>query len=110
MFTYGAKVIEVVDGDTLKLDIDLGMRVHVQETVRLARINAPEMDTLAGIQAKAFVVDALAKASNITVSTSRSEKYGRWLVELNAVFAGSGPQTQNLSDLLLHSSHATRYP
>ena len=34
MFTYQAKLIDVIDGDTVDLMIDLGFGVHVKERCR----------------------------------------------------------------------------
>ena len=41
-YQYRAKVVRVVDGDTVILSVDLGFRVQHEISVRLARINAPE--------------------------------------------------------------------
>jgi len=43
MYTYKAKVIRWIDGDTLQVEIDLGFYVQTVQKIRLARIDAPEM-------------------------------------------------------------------
>ena len=48
LFTYRAKVLRVVDGDTLWLGIRLGPGRWVKEKVRLRGIDCPEMDTPEG--------------------------------------------------------------
>jgi micrococcal nuclease len=45
---YQAKIVEVVDGDTFDLMIDLGFNTFVKERMRLYGIDAPEMRTQAG--------------------------------------------------------------
>ena len=45
MYTYKAKVLEWIDGDTLWVEIDLGFYVQTRQKIRLARINAPELDS-----------------------------------------------------------------
>jgi micrococcal nuclease len=45
---YQAKIVEVVDGDTFDLMIDLGFNTFVKERMRLYGIDAPEMMTQAG--------------------------------------------------------------
>lgn len=86
MFQYLARIIEVLDGDTLKLDLDLGFRVHIFETVRLARIDTPETVnyTLSGIDdpAKNYILKYCPIGSACVVGITRQEKYGRWLAEL----------------------------
>lgn len=43
MYEYKCKVLRVVDGDTVDVDIDLGFGVWLQEErIRLAGIDAPE--------------------------------------------------------------------
>jgi len=86
MFQYLAKVISVLDGDTLKLDIDLGFRCHIFETVRLARIDTPEIVNfgLDGVHDRAmgYVLQCCPPGSMCVVGITRQEKYGRWLAEL----------------------------
>ncbi len=43
MYSYHAKILDWVDGDTLVLEIDLGFHARRTERIRLARINTPEM-------------------------------------------------------------------
>lgn len=46
MYDYKARVLEVHDGDTIKVDIDLGFHLHFKTDLRLEYINAPELGTL----------------------------------------------------------------
>lgn len=86
MFQYEAKVLRVVDGDTLVLDIDLGFFVKIQETVRLARINTPETVgfNAQGINdpAKNYIFSNCPPGSVVVVNITRKEKYGRWLADV----------------------------
>ena len=52
MYRYNAKLIRVVDGDTIDAHIDLGFDVHVKKRIRLAGINAPESRTRNKIEKK----------------------------------------------------------
>ncbi len=45
MYTYNAKLVRVVDGDTVDLKIDLGFDIWINERVRLKDIDAPEVRT-----------------------------------------------------------------
>ena len=42
MYEYEAVVLRIVDGDTFDLDVDLGLKIHRHERVRLATINVFE--------------------------------------------------------------------
>lgn len=95
MFQYVAKILTIIDGDTLKLDIDLGFRTHIFETVRLARIDTPESVNYGaqGIRdpAKMFIEQVCPVGSWCVVEITRQEKYGRWLAELFYITGESEP-------------------
>lgn len=55
MWTYRAALIQVIDGDTLRLDIDLGFHVHTQQDIRLLAVSAPELNQPGGAEATDFV-------------------------------------------------------
>ena len=91
MFTYAAKLIEVIDADTVDLLIDLGFGVHVKERCRLYGIDAPEMPTAQGQAAKAYLESLLGTATgDLHVQTikmtrkpkEKTDKYGRYLAVL----------------------------
>lgn len=86
MFQYMARVARIVDGDTLHLDLDLGFHIHVNVTVRLARINAPDVVNYgaSGVndRAMAYIEKYLPIGAACVVNISRAEKYGRWLAEV----------------------------
>lgn len=90
----------VVDGDTLDLNIDCGLHTHRVERVRLARINAPEMNTDAGKAAKAWLENKLLSVIfSVRTIKDRQEKYGRYLAE---VFIG----LENVNDAMVAAGHA----
>lgn len=84
MYRYRAKLLRVVDGDTVNLEIDLGLDVKRQIKCRLFGLNAPEKNTAEGKAAAAWLVERLARCKSIVAETikDRTEKYGRYLVEL----------------------------
>lgn len=84
MYTYRAIVIKVIDGDTVDLNIDLGFHISVSKRIRLSLIDASEMNTDAGKQAKQFVSDKLSEGKSVIVQTKldSSDKYGRILGEI----------------------------
>lgn len=73
--------VRVVDGDTLEATVLLPMRTLRREVFRLARINAPEMNTTAGKLAKIALVEKL-KGQDVSIGAAGTEKYGRWLGEV----------------------------
>lgn len=84
LYTYAATLIRVIDGDTVRLVLDLGFRITLREqSYRLLRINAPELRTAAGKPSKAWLEEFL-KGKSLVATTQKSDDFGRWLVELMA--------------------------
>jgi micrococcal nuclease len=81
MYEYKAMITSVVDGDTVHLDVDLGCDTHTMMTVRLASIDAPEMNTDAGKTSKSYLMSILPPGNVVWLRTvkDRREKYGRYL-------------------------------
>ena len=81
-YTYQAQVLKVIDGDTVWLDIDCGFRVWTRQKVRLRGIDTPEIKTAEGVRARDFVVEALQGLSSVAVTTTKLDKYDRYLADL----------------------------
>lgn len=80
MYEYKCTLVRVIDGDTVVVDIDLGLSVHHIVPVRLYGINAPEIRTEQGPVAKKFVEDWFVnKLYLIRTIKDKTEKYGRYL-------------------------------
>ena len=76
MYEYRCKVIKVIDGDTVDVDIDLGFDIIIKgERVRIMGIDTPESRTRDkvekkyGLKSKKFLQDQLKKAKSITIRT-----------------------------------------
>jgi micrococcal nuclease len=86
MFQYEARVIKILDGDTLKLQLDLGFYTHTIQTVRLAGVNTPETVKYrpGGIfdPAMAYVQERVPIGALCIAEITRQEKYGRWLARI----------------------------
>lgn len=83
LFTYGARIIKIVDGDTLELMIDLGFDVWKEHRIRLRGINTAEIETNIGLKAKQFVEQQLNNCEMVVVKTSRAiDIYGRYIGDI----------------------------
>ena len=91
VYTYSARVIRVVDGDTLDVNIDVGFGIWLDERLRLKSIDAPEAMTNAGKYSKQFLKKYLSKCPYIIIRTSKEEMYGRWLADIFALKDCSDP-------------------
>lgn len=61
MWEYRASVIDVLDGDTLRLLVDTGFHARHQVDLRLVAVKAPELNQAGGPETKEFVVDWCSK-------------------------------------------------
>ena len=114
MYEYKvARLIDVVDGDTIDFQIDLGFEVSFSSRVRLNGIDTPESRTLdlrekkMGLAAKEWLKHRLQSAKKIVIKTEKpdsSEKYGRIL---GTVFVDGEPLS--LNDQLVKGGYAWAY-
>ena len=112
MYEYKAKLIRVIDGDTIDALIDLGFDVWVKKRIRLYGIDAPESRTknleekALGLKSKERLTQLLEEYNNEFILESRGiGKYGRCLGVLLIGTIGE----INVNDMLLHEGYATKY-
>lgn len=98
MWEYRCRVLSVYDGDSLKLEVDLGFGATMKlkdPGCRLLDIDTPEIrgpERSLGLEAKQFVLDWIAEREDgddwpficRTVRDDATGKYGRYLVDLRA--------------------------
>ena len=111
MYEYKCKIVKVVDGDTVDVDIDLGFGVWMRDQrIRLYGIDTPESRTsddqekVYGLAAKDFVVK-WTNSGDLTLKTFKDDrgKFGRILGEI--WYGGE----HNVNQLLIDNHHAVRY-
>jgi len=91
MYTYNAKVLRIVDGDSIRMDVDLGFGCHLLGSdgrgvdIRLFGIDCPEIRTRDGAEkahgllAKACVQEHLQVGETYQITTRERGKFGRYL-------------------------------
>lgn len=104
-YIYKAIVTNVHDGDTITVDIDLGLYVTLRDNkIRLYGINAPELSNkpLGQQSTKALADRILGKEITIQTFKDSKEKYGRWL---GLIFLDG----ENINEWLVVNKFANRY-
>ena len=114
MYDYRVKkLINVIDGDTIDVDIDLGFDISLTKRVRMAGIDTPESRTSdkfeksLGLEAKEYLKKHIKDASSILIKTElpdSSEKYGRilgWVYVDNA--------TKSINEMMIEDGYAWSY-
>lgn len=108
LYHYRATVAGVYDGDTIYVNIDLGLSTWIHnEKLRLARINAPEIkgkERAKGLKSKNYLQDLiLNKKVIIQTIKDRKEKYGRYLAE---IWIEENGKFINVNDLMVEKKLA----
>lgn len=111
-----ARVVRVIDGDSIELDIDWGDHIHTvgdRAQLRLYGINAPEsrqrtpgttdeqwvLEKIAGEKTKARL-KALVEGQHVLIKTRKdpTEKYGRLLAEVWTIVKEEGEGVVDVSE------------
>lgn len=113
MYQYNAKLLRVIDGDTIDANIDLGFGITHNIRLRLIGINTAELhskfenDRILAQKAKDRVIQLMEQNSSagFVVHTFKDaqEKYGRYLAKV--VFSNGSV----LNEILLNEGLAVPY-
>ena len=111
MYEYKCKLVKVVDGDTIDVDIDLGFGVWLhKERVRIYGIDTPESRTRDleekkyGLAAKEFVKQFV-KGNNIILRTEKYDAKGKFGRILGDIIVDK----VSMSDTMIKEHHAVPY-
>lgn len=110
MYQYKATLVRAVDGDTAILLIDLGFHLTEELDFRLLHINAPEMHgaTMQAALAAKAELERLCGLGPLRASTAKTDKYGRWLVQLD-VLAPDGTVAVDVNQSMIDGGFAVPY-
>ena len=119
MYEYKVRIVKVVDGDTVDVDIDLGFDVWLKnQRVRLYGIDTPERRTRDieekkyGKAATAYLTEKLEIGTPVLRSYG-SGKFGRilgefWIIEESHDMPGMEVKT-NINQMMIEDHHAVAY-
>ena len=119
MFEYSCRIVRVVDGDTVDVDIDLGFDLWLKkQRIRLYGVDTPESRTRDleekkyGFAAKDFVEKYLPVDSKQTLRTRLDDrgKFGRILGEFVVQQEWEGQTiSSTVNDQLIRQHHGVKY-
>ena len=112
MYEYISIVVQVVDGDTIDISIDLGFDIRYNSRVRFVGIDTPESRTRdleekkRGLAAKDRVLELCPVGGDVVLRTSKDGKgkFGRILGEIFVPGV-----VQSVNKLLIEEGHAVEY-
>ncbi|MDT0670651.1 thermonuclease family protein [Staphylococcus chromogenes] len=81
LYIFKAKVLRVIDGDTLVIDLDMGFETHTIKRVRLLGVDTPERGKPGYNEAKAFTTQVVLD-NDVYVQTYQSDVFGRYLADV----------------------------
>lgn len=85
-YCYKARVVKVIDGDTVEMLVDLGFSVSIQKRFRLYGINAPELknDTNSIGKISKQYLTQLINNKDVIIKTekNKTDKYGRYIATI----------------------------
>lgn len=96
----------MLDGDTLAVSVALP-HYQMGEKLRLRGFDCPEMDTPEGKAAKRFVDMQLLDAREVVLTTSKIDKYDRYLADVHATRPDGA--AIYLNNELLKNAHACQW-
>lgn len=105
-YTYLAKLVRLIDADTVELDVDLGFKVYHRIIVRLDRLNAPERSNPNHKAAFQWLQTQLYGNGPLRIVTrkDKQEKYGRYLAEIYY-----STDTVSINQQMLDNGYAVPY-
>tara|TARA_B100000989_G_scaffold126549_1_gene93887 strand:- start:6975 stop:7412 length:438 start_codon:yes stop_codon:yes gene_type:complete len=118
MYEYKAKVVKVIDGDTVDVDIDLGFGIILSdERVRIMGIDTPESRTRDkvekkfGLAAKKRLTELLGKSSVLKTQINKNGedmkgKFGRILGDFQVYNIDSW---KPVTEVMIAEGHAVPY-
>jgi len=115
MFGYNFKLVKVVDGDTVDIDIDLGFGVWLRnQRIRIMGIDTPESRTSDpvekkyGMLAKDQVVRYLANSIKFRSFKDEKGKFGRILGDFE-VFHPTSNKWMMMAEAMIMENYGVKY-
>lgn len=111
LYNFKAKVLNIVDGDTIDVEIKVGFHITTTQRLRLLRINTSELrskdehERKIAYEAKEFVEKKLLD-KDVYIHTEKEDSFGRYLAE---VYVEDREVFYSFNDLLLSNGLAKRY-
>jgi len=104
---YLGVVDKVVDGDTIYTRLDVGFDLTVYARCRVFGINAPELSTDAGKEARSFAAGLLPAGSGVRVLSHGWDKYGG---RIDATLSFGDAFERDFASVMLEAGQAVPYP
>ncbi len=111
---YPAKLLDVTDGDTIKVRATIWLKTFIDTNVRIYGIDTPEIrgkcdnERYLAQQAKKFVEETLGNATEIYLDGITNDKYGGRVVS-TVLYKNAKGKTRNIAKDLIKQGLAVPY-
>jgi endonuclease YncB( thermonuclease family) len=106
LYTYAVCLRRLIDGDTFVVELEVAPLTRLEVKLRLRGLDCPEISTAEGRAAKRYVDGLLTGADALTLTTTKPDKYDRYLADI-FLTRRSGDEIF-LNNALLENGHAGR--
>jgi len=110
---YEATLMEVIDGDTIRVEVAIWVKTYKMATIRVFGIDSPELkgkcekEKELALKAKALATELLSTAEKITITEIKPDKYGdRWTAK---VFYTKNGREYDFAKRMLRANLAGEY-
>ena len=82
MYEYQATVLRIRDGDTIEVDIDLGLYAHLRAALRLRALDTPELvgaERARGLAAREYLATLIPVGTVVRIETFRRSGAERYI-------------------------------
>jgi micrococcal nuclease len=115
MFEYNFKLVKVVDGDTIDVDIDLGFGIWLKkQRIRMMGIDTPESRTsdkeekVYGLLAKEKLNTLLTSGKTLRTFKDTKGKYGRILADV-IVYHSAEDRWCGATEIMIAEGYGAKY-
>ena len=98
-------VLRVIDGDTVRLNVDMGNSIFWATNFRLNGIDTPDADKVKKDEATQRMIELLTDGVS-KIETFKPDKFGRWLADIYVSVHGGD---MLVNQMMINEGFATHY-
>jgi endonuclease YncB( thermonuclease family) len=110
MYEYKAIILDIIDNNTLVVNIDLGFRCYTKQKLRFYGAKVIEsFDNSIGIEAREWMEQFIGSDVIITTHVTKRSKIGRTMGIVYTIDPTTGERSENINELLIAKKYAVDF-
>lgn len=112
MYTYTAKLLSVIDGNTVDAEIDLGFNVVIKQRIKLFgvdtdNLHSPDVEAkIRAVESKAKLIELLPKEFVVETILNKRGKFGR---VMGQIYVKDADKLVSINEQLIAQGVATKF-